>query len=520
MDIETEKLRHSAAHVLAMAVLRIFPDAKMGIGPVTEDGFYYDFQFPQPITWEEVKRIESQMQQIIQEDHAFNQMYVPKDQAFAILLSRGQMFKSELLHDVDEYEISFFKTGEEFIDLCRGPHIPATSHIGAIKLTNLSESHWRNDETRPKLQRISGIAFPTAEEMQQHLDRIEHIRQRDFRKLAKNLQLTLGGTENVVYTAHGATVLTELSKVVSTELKRADYQYVTGYPVHDLDEAESIYDLLFSSKNRSYKELPVRFYSQDRVELRSPYRIINKEINSISYFNFKSFILPSEFREEFREVFKMMQLVFKQLELDFEVEMHTPALDLAVVGEISDITQRANISQTQILEADRNTVRLSFQAVDTLGRKVQIAQVEIKLNDVPYINRQGEFAPSSSISGTIVLEELIAFLLEGTNGELPAWLSPIQAVLIPISEKQWEFADGIRDLLELGNLRTQVDKRAESMQAKIRDAEMNKVPFIVIIGEKEQQTNGASLRLRNNQEIGLVGTDLLLTEIQKNLEQA
>jgi threonyl-tRNA synthetase len=514
MSNTLDRIRHSAAHVLAMAAIRLFPDTKIGVGPVTKDGFYYDFEFPRPITWEEVKNIESEMNLIIQENLPFNQLFVPREQAFDILLNRGQIYKSEILRDLPDEEVSFFKTGEEFIDLCRGPHVSSTGEIGPVKLTTLSSSHWKNDETRPELQRISGTAFSTLEELKEFLQKQDAIRQRDFRKLARTLNLTLGTTRDVVYTPEGTLSLNLLLSKVLPNIQATEAKEVMGSPVHRLSEVEENMNSLFAVKNRSYKELPIRYYSSQRHELNEPIDIAEKDIHSVGTVTYKAFCAREDISSEIKLIMDTLNAILRNLGIEYSAQVSAPDLESPYLTQISDLLHRAIVSQTQLINPKLDRIRIDFNIKDTLDREWTITSCFMGPSQQQYITRMGEFTPATEVSFTVVLEQLLAYFIENEEGVLPLWLAPVQAVLIPITDAQHDYTFKVAEVLKEHNLRTDVDDRSETMQAKIRDAELAKIHTIIVIGEKEERSESVSLRLRNNNEIGLVSLDRLPEVLQ------
>ncbi len=516
MDTRTEQIRHSAAHVLAMATARLFPNVKIGIGPVTSEGYHYDFEFQTPITQNELKRIEEEMNLIIQENLPFTQLVVSRDHAFDLLISRGQIYKAELLRDIPDEEVSFFKTGDEFIDLCRGPHVSHTSEIGIIKLTDLSTSHWRNDEHRPQLQRISGVTYASLEELSAYLQRQQSIKNRDFRQLAKVLNLTLGGNTNVMYTPGGTMAFNAIQDVICAPYIRAGFKPIITSPITEISQAKTAINAYYAHKNRSYKELPINLYSVSRQELVEPLSIAGKELFSATTHTYNQYFTDEEVLSQLRIAIDCMLEIFQNLKLSVSAEIQTPSLEHAEMQYISEVLQRHGVSQTQVVDEKTPRVTVYFVAKDSLGRSWNILTYEYSISpDLHYVSKQGEITPVHTTTHTWIIDELLAYFIEDEEGLLPLWLAPVQAVIIPITEQQHAYAEKLGTELEQEGFRVNVDRRAETMQAKIRDAEITKVPIIMVIGEKEATHQSVSLRLRNQKEIGMVGQDVLVQTINQ-----
>ncbi len=515
MDSHTEKLRHSSAHVLAMAAIRIFPDVKLGIGPVTKSGFYYDFEFPHKISWEDVKRIESEMNLIVQEDIPITQLTVPKEQAFDILLRRGQVFKAELLRDLSEYEVSFYKIGEEFLDLCSGPHLNSTGEIGALLLENLELAFWKNNDTRPQMQRINGLAFNNFEELQEFQKQQEAIRERDFRAILKKLNLSLGGNKQVIYSPEGTTILKTLSKLITDPIVEEGYMQVTGPSVMSWNRIGQDLDRFYSSKNRSYKELPVKLYSTTRHELRDSIDIAGKELQSVTTIVSRAYFREDEVKIQIGKALLPAVQTMEKLGLSYTAQIKVPDIDLPLLESISGYLQKQGISQIQIVSPDMNAIEVDLVTSDSLGREWTLTKFELIISgNLKYVDRKGEITPTYVLTNYWILDKLLAYFLEHEEGMLPMWLAPTQIQLIPIAETQLRFTEQVLKMLEQEGYRVKIDNRSETMQAKIRSAELLRVPVIVIIGDKEVQSNSVSIRLRNRQEVGMVALDSLLETLK------
>lgn len=511
-DLDT--LRHSAAHVLATATLRLFPDAKIGVGPVTEDGFYYDFEFGKPIAWDDVKRIEQEMNIIIQEDLPFRQFFAPKEQSFNILLSRGQIYKAELLREIDDSEMSFFKTGEEFVDLCRGPHLESTRDVGAVKLTSLSTTYWKGDKTRPEMQRIEGTAFPTIEELQKFLLNQNEMENRDFRILAKELKLQIPSGRDVIYTPNGSVAMEIIMDKVIDVLPKS-YQLIVAPPSTEPQSLLQNIDELYSMKNRSYKELPFGLYIQDRIPLIPTLNFLDRELTAGTVIVTKSYFEPLALGGEVRQLSQMINALAQSLQLDFNCKLVTPDLNSEHTHTISNLLLREGISQVQVVDPESSGIKVIFMAEDELRREWELVVAEYQVSEQTYISRAGEINSVHTFTYKFIIDMFLAYFIEDNNGALPMWLAPVQCLVIPITENQISYAEKILEHIENIGYRSKLDTRNETMQSRIRDAEILKIPAILIIGEKEAQNNAVSLRLKDKREIGMISLDLLAGNLQQ-----
>lgn len=516
MDPVTERRRHSAAHVLAMAVLRLFPDAKLGIGPVTNQGFYHDFHLPRRLEWEDIKQIEAEINLIIQDDLVFKRLAVPREQAFEILMTRGQIYKSELLQDIHDEDISFFRTGDEFIDLCRGPHVGSTNEVGAVKLLEISETHWKNDPERPELQRISGVVFATPHELTQFMQRRQEIQFRDFRKYAQELDLTYDIDDTTVYTTFGTTSLLQIQDRIVQELTKENYEQVLLPSVAELSSSEVLIDKLYLSRNRSYRSLPFRVFTINRNELSDPIQVSEKPLHSVTQIVSKSYTLTDSGAMETRKTLLMLLNMFNKLGLRARAEIHASDLELEILHHATELLSQQGISQTQIIDAltPKDSLIIHLIAQDSLKREWNLFTMRYNAHSLNYIATDGQFNESRSVTVQTVIDKVMAFYLEDQEGGLPYWAAPVQAIIVPISEQQEFYAEHIGKNLAEQGIRSEIDNRGETMQARIRDAEINRTPIIIVVGEKEEASRAVSVRLRNSQELGLISEQSLLETLE------
>lgn len=515
MDPIIEKRRHSASHVLALAVARLFPESKLGIGPVTDDGFYYDFKFPTPITWADVERIQKEIDKIIEEDLPFTQVMVPKQQGIDILFNRGQIFKTELLQDIGDDQVSFYKTGNEFVDLCRGPHVGSTNEIGVVKLLTLTETHWQNNPNRPVMQRISGVAFANQEELAKHLEHKEKLENLDFRELGEQMGLTLGTHKQLIFTPNGTLIIDLIAGDIIESFLDIGTKELSTAPVSELDDIFADLDTFYSHKNRSYKELPLRLASRERHELATSIKVQNKDIRSVYTLFYKSYIQPEGLNREIGLTIETLAKSFEKLQVLTKAEIITSNLNNELIGEISGNLKRRGVSQIQTVDPNEKEIRLKFIATDHFGRDWDLISLKIKDSNFTYVSRGGEITALQTIEMECILNSVLGYMLEDTEGNLSFKYVPVQVRVIPITDRQHKYAMHINEMLRDNGLRSEPDIRSETMQAKIRSSEIAGIPVILIIGEKEEQNQAVSVRLRDQKEVGLVAEEQLVSTIRE-----
>lgn len=510
-----DHLRHSGAHVLAMAAVRLFPGARLGVGPVTAQGFYHDIQFPHPISWEDIQRLEQEMLMIIQEELPFTQIIVPRDQAYNILLMRGQVYKAELLESIGDLDVSFYKTGEEFIDLCRGPHVPTTRQVGAVKLLQLEETFWKADETRPKMQRIYGTAFHNLIDLRGFVQQQSEIQNRDYRKIAVELGMRLPGNKKVIYSTTGAVTLQSIQHKIVDQFAEQDYQELILPPARTVaDHQEEVIEVI-NSKNRSYRELPLRVFHQTRSELSVPIETCGKEFFSITAV--EAFSFDDDGVGEIERSLRVICSTLASMGLQSAAKIYTATTETMYYRAASDTLTHAMVSQTHIVDPLRSihSLTVEFTRTDDLGREWLLGYFTKETSKAKYVSSSGEFGLASMHKISLVPDVILAYYLEHEGGKLPFWLSPVQAYIIPITDLQHRYSDKIGSLLAEAGIRNYVDKKTDTMQAKIRQAELRRCPLLVIIGEKEEKHDAVSLRLGDKKEVGMVTKDQIIPTLEE-----
>lgn len=576
---EIEKMRHTASHVLAQAVLKYYPDTKLGIGPAIDDGFYYDFEFASPISDDDLEKIEKEMKRIIDENLPLTQSFMPRKEAEKYLKGKEQKFKLELLKDIPDKELSFYTTGEnQFVDMCRGPHVASTGKIGAVKLMSIAGAYWRGDEKRPMLTRIYGLAFNNKKELNAHIELLKEAEKRDHRVLGRELGLyifsDLVGKGLPIWTPKGATVRRILERfIVDEEIKRG-YQHVytpdiakidlykkSGhYPYYKdsmyapikIDEEEFMlrpmtcphHFELYSSQKRSYRELPMRI-----AELAKLYRY-EKSGELSGLMRVRSFCLadahiiamPSQAEDEIHKALDLIEYAAEVFGLEANKDYRyrlslgdrensekyfkdDAAWDFAENILRKVMKERKVESYEAPGEAAFYGPKIDIQMKNILGKEdtaftvqydfVMPKRFEMKYSDDDGTEKEPIVIHRSSIGA---IERIMAFLIEKYAGAFPLWLAPVQVKILPISDAQVDYAKKITERLMSEDIRVVLDDRNETLQYKIRDGEVNKVPYLAIVGNKEIETNTVSVRSHGSKEIGLMKVDEFIQSLQKEID--
>ncbi len=566
-DTRLYRIRHSAAHVMAQAVLEMFPQAKYTIGPPIEDGFYYDFDLPRPLTPEDLKKIEKRMRKILSKKHAFVKEVVSAEQAREIF--KDQPYKLELIDGLesggyDEYgnpldekpEISIYKH-DTFVDLCRGPHVENTAEINpkAVKLLKVSGAYWRGDENRPMLQRIYGTAWETPEQLQDYLWRLEEAKKRDHRRLGKELDLFSTSDEVgpglILWHPKGARVrvlMEDFSRqahlengyqwVFTPHIGRARLWETSGhldfyqdgmYAPIDIDGEQyyakpmncPFHIQIYKSQLRSYRDLPLRFAEYGTVYRYERSGVLHglTRVRGFTQDDAHIFCRPDQVEEEIRRTLDFSLYVLRSFGLtDFSAYLSTRPEKY--VGEVED-WERATGALRRAIEAHDLPYRvdegggafygpkIDLKVKDALGRDWQLSTIQFDFNlperfDLEFIGSDGEryrpYMVHRALFGSI--ERFFGVLLEHYGGAFPVWLAPVQAVVIPITDEHVAYARQVGEELQAAGLRVEVDDDKARMNAKIRKAQKQKVPYMLIVGEREKETGQVALRLRSGEDLG------------------
>jgi threonyl-tRNA synthetase len=569
IDEKLDTMRHSAAHVMAEAVQSMFPGAKFGIGPTIEDGFYYDFDLPRALTPDDLPVIESKMQGIIKANLPFSRELVTKEEAHQIF--KDQPYKLELIDELPDEQVTVYRQGN-FTDMCRGPHVKYTGSIKAFKLMSIAGAYWRGSEKRPMLQRIYAIAFNTKKELDEYLTLQEELKKRDHRKIGKDLDLfvftDLIGKGLPIFTEKGSIIRRILERfVVDEEIKRG-YKHVytpdlakvdlyrmsghypyykeTMYPVMKVDEDELMLRPMtcphhyqyYASKPRSYKELPFRI-----AELAKQFRYEKSgELTGLT--RVRSFCLADSHiicqkEQAIDEIMRVMDLVEYAAGVLGLTEGRRYRLskgdrkddkkyfkDDASWDYAEDILRQVLLQRNaNFFEADNEAAfygpKIDIQMKNFAGKEetvftVQYDFVAPKRFQLAYIDKDGKEKEPIVIHRSSIgaIERTMAFLIERYAGAFPVWLSPVQVMIIPISDLHLEYARKIENDLKESDIRVQVDDRNERMNQKIREAQLEKIPYMLVVGDKEAQNGTVSVRLRTGEQMPAVPLDEFKSKIK------
>ena len=556
---------HTSSHLLAEALEALYPGIRFGIGPAIENGFYYDVDSPVPITEADLPRIEQKMQELARNKEELIRREVPKAEALAAFTAKGDPYKIELISALEDGTISFYTNGA-FTDLCRGPHIPNTGYIKAIKLTSVAGAYWRGDEKRQMLTRISGISFPKKSMLDEYVAMMEEAKKRDHRKLGRELELfTFSqrvGQGLPLWLPKGAALRERLEQFLRGVQKEYGYQqvitphignkelYVTSghYAKYGKDSFQPIrtpiegeeYLLkpmncphhceIYRSKPRSYKELPVRlaeFGTVYRYEQSGELHGLTR-VRGFTQDDAHLFVRPDQLLEEFERVIDIVLYIFKTLKFDSytaQISLRDPNNKEKYIGSDENWEKAESAIIQAVKEKGLNAVieygeaafygpKLDFMVKDAIGRKWQLGTIQVDYNlperfDLTYKGADDKLhrpimihrAPFGS------MERFVAVLLEHTAGKFPLWLSPDQVVVLPISEKFNSYAEKVCEFLNAHDVRTQIDDRNEKIGRKIRDNELKRIPFLLIVGEKEQNDHTVSLRVQGEGDKGSMTLD-------------
>ena len=580
-DLEKlEKMRHTAAHVLAQAVLKLYPDTKLGIGPAIDDGFYYDFEFSEPLSDEALPKIQKEMKIIMKQKLPLTQHFKTRKDAEKYYKDWDQEYKLDLLKSIPDKELSFYVTGDnEFADLCRGPHVEHTGQIGSFQLSKVAGAYWRGDENNKMLTRIYGHSFESRKELLAHLEMLEKAKANDHRKLGKELDLftfsDVIGKGLPLWTHRGTTIRRELERfIVDEELKRGYlhvhtpdianlklYEKSGHYPYYKdsmyapikIDDEKFMlrpmtcphHFELYLSKPRSYKELPMRI-----AELANLYRY--EQTGELSgLMRVRTFCLadahivcadPAQAKSEVAGALELIEYVSKTLGIRMG-EHYSYRLSLGDRGDskkyykddeswdTAEETLREVLKERDcdFVEAPNEAAfygpKIDVQMKNALGKEetaftVQYDFVMPGRFNLNYINKEGEEQQAIVVHRSSIgaIERIVAYIIERYGGDFPLWLAPEQIRVVPISDKHIDYATEIYEDYKEAGLRVEIDSRPETLQYKIRDAELLKIPYLAIVGDKEIKTKTVSVRSRSNKQIGLLKLkefkELLTTEIK------
>ncbi len=551
--------RHSAAHLLAAAVLELFPDVKLGIGPPIDYGFFYEFLREQPFTPEDLAAIEKKMHELAERNLPNERRFLPKAEALELYRQSNQTFKCELVEEkAIEPMVSFYATGK-FLDFCRGPHIPSTGRIKAFKLMNVSGAYWKGKESNPQMQRVYGACFFTQPELDDYLHRLEEAKRRDHRRIGKELELftvsDLVGAGLPLWLPKGATVRRLLEEYILARERETGYQHVytpalakvdlykvSGhwehyhedmFPPIELEHEQLVlrpmncphHILIYKSKRHSYRELPVRL-----AELGTMYRYERSgvlsglsRVRSMTLNDAHIFCMPEQIKEEFSNVMKLVERAYRDLgikEYSYRLSLRGEADREKYVANDEMWAMAENMLREALDslrlpykeapgEAAFYGPKLDIQLKDVMGHEETYSTIQIDFHlpnqfDLGYIGADGaEQRPVIIHRGVIsTMERMVSYLIELYAGAFPLWLAPVQVVVLPISNRFDEYALQVVAELTAAGFRVELDNRNEKIQARIRDSEMQKIPYMAVVGGKEAEARTVSVRHHGKGDLG------------------
>ncbi|OGO04152.1 MAG: threonine--tRNA ligase [Chloroflexi bacterium RBG_13_56_8] len=562
-----DMLRHSASHVMAEAVCKLFPDAKLGIGPAIEDGFYYDFDLPRTLTPEDLEKISELMAESIRARHPFERREVSREEALEIF--KDQPYKQELIAEFDPEEVISIYRHDGFVDLCRGPHVAHTGELryNAFKLLNVAGAYWRGDENRPMLQRIYGTIWPSKEELRAYLDHLEEVERRDHRRLGRELDLYSLSEEvgpglvlwhpkmarmrtivedlwrqrhfaagyEILYTPHiGRSLLWEISG-------HLDFYRDGMYSPMDIEGQDyflkpmncPFHILIYKTQTRSYRDLPLRW-----AELGTVYRYERSgtlhgllRVRGFTQDDAHIICTPEQIEDEVLRVLRFSLSLWETLGMT-DINIYLSTRPDKAVGD-PERWEQATQSLRKALEAEGLEYqvdegggafygpKIDLAIKDALGRSWQMTTIQFDFNeperfDMVYVGSDGQEHRPYMVHRALLgaMERFFGMLIEHYAGAFPLWLAPVQAVVIPIADRHLDYARQLVTKLEDADLRVELDDSGERMNAKIRRGQLQKIPYMLVVGDREMEQDAVSVRLRTNENLGALPVDDFLSRAQ------
>jgi threonyl-tRNA synthetase len=584
-DSNLYKVRHSSAHVMAQAVIEMFPDGKVAIGPPIDDGFYYDFDLPRALTPEDLEILEKRMREIFAGKFQFEKSVLDADEARKIFAD--QPYKLELIDGLeqggyDEYgepleeipEISIYQQ-DAFVDLCRGPHVENTGEINpdAVKLLNVAGAYWRGDEKRPMLQRIYGTAWESADDLEQYMWKLEEARKRDHRRLGRDLDLFSVsedvGPGLILWHPKGGMVRKLAEEYCMQEHESGGYEFVYSphigkaqlwetsghldwykenmYSPLDIEGQEyylkpmncPFHVQIYKSNTRSYRDLPLRFAEWGTVYRYERSGVLHGllRVRGFTQDDAHLFVQPEQMPEEIDRVLGFSLNILRAFGFeDFQAYLSTRNPEKAAGSDdqwqapteaLRNALERAEISyQVDEGEATFYGPKIDLKVRDALGREWQLSTIQFDFTlperfDLVYVGEDGQDHRPYMIHRALLgsMERFMGVLIEHFAGAFPVWLAPVQAVLIPIADRHYEYANKVAEILREAGLRVEVDQRGERMNAKIRDAQNQKIPYMLVIGDREVEADSISVRLRSEENLGAMPVEGFLEHARKEIAE-
>ncbi len=563
-DEGREILRHSTSHVMAQAVKALYPNIKVTIGPSIENGFYYDFDYDNTFSPEDLDKIEIKMQDIIDQNNLFTRIETSQEDAIKLFAERKEDYKVEIIREIPSPTVSLYQQGD-FIDLCRGPHLPSTGKIRAFKLLSIAGAYWRGDERNKMLQRIYGTAFPSGDELQRHIKLVEEAKARDHRKLGRELDLfniyDEVGAGLIVYHPRGALLRRILEDFEVREHLKRGYQMVKGPQIlrQDLWQKSGHLDnyrqfmyftevdgqkyglkpmncvahmLIYKSKLHSYRDLPVRYFELGTVNRHEKSGVLHGLTRVREFTQDDAHILctPDQLYQEIARIIDFVRDVMGIFQFNYEMELSTRPEKS--IGTDED-WERATAALRTVL--DKNHIpydinegdgafygpKIDVKLKDCLGRSWQCATIQCDFAlpdrfDLSYIGEDGAKHRPVMLHRVILgsIERFLGVLIEHYAGAFPTWLSPVQALVLPIADRHFPYGEEVFKQLIDNDIRAEIDLRNESLRLKIREAQLQKTPYMLVIGDREVENRGISPRQRSGEDLKFMHVDQLIDVIR------
>ena len=563
---------HTTSHIMAQAIKRLYPEIKLAIGPSIDNGFYYDFDTEKPFTPEMLEAIEKEMKKIIKEDLPIERFELPRKEAIKFMEEKEEPYKVELINDLPEDAIiSFYKQGE-FTDLCAGPHVMSTGKIKAVKLLSSSGAYWRGNEKNKMLQRIYGISFPKASQVDEYVNMIEEAKKRDHRKLGKELELfffdeTAPGM--AYWMPKGFTMMNTLIDFWRKEHKKRGYQEFSGpqlnsselwkisghwdhykedmFVLTDADGNEQALKpmncpnsiKIYQSKLRSYKDLPLRFNDVDVIHRNEKSGQLNGlfRVRMFRQDDSHNYITEEQIGSEIKDIIEIAKQLYSVFGLEYKLTLSTrPEEDF--MGEIETWDKAENDLRKvldeicgegnyQVNEGDGAFYgpKIDIKMKDCLGREWQMGTVQLDFQlpqrfNLHYIDKDGNKKTPIMVHRALFgsFDRFIGIITEHFAGAFPTWLAPVQVRILPIADSHKEYAEKLREKLEEYDIRVELDEREEKIGYKIREAQLQKIPYMLIIGDKEVQANAVGVRSRKDGDIGAMSVEDFINKIEEEIK--
>lgn len=565
---ELRAIRHTASHVLAQAVKRLYPETKLAIGPAIDDGFYYDFDREGGFTPDDLEKLEAEMKKIVKENLALKPFVLPRDEAIKFMQEKGEPYKVELIEDLPEGKtISFYQQGD-FVDLCAGPHILYTKGIKAFKLTSIAGAYWRGSEKNKMLTRIYGTAFAKKEDLESYLTMMEEAKKRDHRKLGKELGLFMFAEEGPgfpFFLPKGMTLKNTLIDYWREIHLREGYQEVSTPVIlsrklwetsgHWDHYKENMYTtviddedyaikpmncpggmLVYKSQSRSYRDLPLRIGELGLVHRHEKSGQLHglMRVRCFTQDDAHIFMTQDQITDEIKGVTRLINEVYSQFGFDYFVELSTRPEDS--MGSDEDWEMATNGLRNALDEMGLKYIvnegdgafygpKIDFHLRDSIGRTWQCGTIQLDFQlpqrfEAEYVAEDGTKKRPIMIHRVCFgsIERFIGILIEHFAGKFPVWLAPVQVKVIPVSEKSMEYAQGVYDQLKAAGIRTELDRKDEKVGYKIRQAQLEKVPFMLVLGEKEAAEGKITVRSRDKGDLGVADLSTFIADVKKMTE--